>query len=429
MPLLYDLGLGLYHAGIRLAAPFHPKARRWVAGRHGLWERLQARRSELNGCLWMHCASVGEFEQGLPVLEALKADRPDLPVLVTFFSPSGYEARRHHPIATHVEYLPADGAARARRMIGLVQPKAVLWVKYEFWYHWLSAFRRARVPVFLVSGIFRPEQPFFRWWGRTHRRMLACFERLFVQDEASRDLLATIGVGQVTVSGDTRYDRVDAIARTAGVVPIGKAFQRAMEGPVLIAGSTWPQDEQVIATALGRMSRPPRLLLVPHELDEAGLQRAERMMPKPVVRWSHLEELLAAPSAPAGDGPPDEDPLFARTLLVDRMGLLARLYQHGSIAYVGGGFGDGIHSTLEAAAWGLPILFGPEHRKFAEAKALLEAGGAREVRDAEGLQHALTGLIQDAGIREAAAVASLGVVREGVGATRRIAAAVAPFLG
>lgn len=425
MALHLRLGVGLYHAAIRLAALFSPKARAWVDGREGLWGRLSAKAGDLEGCLWMHCASVGEFEQGRPVLEALKARHPELPVLVTFFSPSGYHARKDYGLATHVDYLPPDGRANAARFVHLVRPRAVLWVKYEFWPGWLRTLREQRVPAYLISGIFRPRQAFFRWYGGAHRSMLRCFTHLFVQEERSLALLRSIGIDPVTVSGDTRFDRVDAIARAGERLPLGMAFHRAMDAPVLVAGSTWPADEALIADALNGLTRPPRLVVVPHEPSEAALLAAERCMPRPVERWSHLEQRLTTSARTSGSAaPPDEDPLFARTLLVDRMGILARLYQHGDVAYVGGGFGAGIHSLLEAAAWGKPVIFGPRHHKFAEAAGLIEAGGGFEVRDAHQLRQVLERLLNDRGAREAAAAAALGYVREQVGATQRIVSAI-----
>lgn len=419
MPLLLDLGTGLYHLGVRIAAPFVPKARQWRAGREGLWERLEARREALQGCLWMHCASVGEFEQGRPVLEAIKRARPELPVLLTFFSPSGYEARKDlgstdpGSLVTHVEYLPPDSATNARRLLDLVRPRTVLWVKYEFWPQHLAALRQRGIPVHLISGIFRSGQPFFRWYGGAWRSMLGGFTQLFVQDEASRALLAGIGLRNVTVSGDTRFDRVRAIVKADEALPLAAAFRG--EGPVLVCGSTWPADEALLLDAFKLMGRAPKLLVVPHELDAPHLRTIEQRFPKPLARWSEVEhspvDSVRHTLGQAADG----------TLLVDRMGLLARLYRHGDMAYVGGGFGDGIHSLLEPAAWGLPVIFGPRHGKFAEAQGLIEAGGGFAVNDADALAGVLKRLLDDAGARRAAGEAAARYVRERSGATQVVA--------
>jgi len=412
MPLLYDLGTGLYHAAIRAAAPFSPKARSWVQGRKYLWQRLEAKREALQGCLWMHCASVGEFEQGRPVLEALKAEFPDTPVLLTFFSPSGYEARKDFPLAEHVEYLPSDSARNARRLVALIKPRAVLWVKYEFWYHYLHALHKAAVPTYLVSAIFRREQLFFSWYGGTHRSMLRCFKHIFVQDEASKQLLSGIAIQNTTVSGDSRFDRVTAIVGEHPELPIAQGFRG--EGPVLVCGSTWPADEAVLDDALRSFELPLKCIVVPHELDEEGLRRTEDRFPRPLARWSELE------NAPAQNVQEVLGPEPKATLLVDRMGLLARLYHYGDVAYVGGGFGDGIHSLIEAAAWGIPVIFGPKHSKFAEARGLIECGGGFEVRDAAQLRAILKQLITNADFREQTSLSAKTYVQDRTGATKRV---------
>jgi len=416
MPLLYDIGTGLYHLGIRAAAPFVPKAKQWVDGRLGAWERLEAKSAALQGCLWMHCASVGEFEQGRPVLEAIKAARPGLPVLITFFSPSGYEVRKDFPLATHVEYLPPDGRANAARLQRLVKPRAALFIKYEFWYHHLMALAAAGVPTFLVSAIFRPQQGFFRWFGGTQRTMLHCYAHLFVQDEASRALLASIDVKKVTVSGDTRFDRVAAIVAANEDLPIMAGFKA--DGRSLIGGSTWPKDEALLLEAFSTMKNAPKCVIVPHEMKEDHLLVIESAFPKPLARWSELEGATQENIESVLGAEP------RATLLVDRMGLLARLYKYSSIAYVGGGFGDGIHSLLEAAAWGVPVIFGPNHLKFAEAKGLIEAGGGFAVNDARELKAVLEKLLNDEQALEAASLAAGRYVRDRIGATDKVVAEV-----
>jgi len=414
MHALYSTATALYHFGIRCAAPWNAKAKAWIDGREGIWERLEAKRDALRGCLWMHCASVGEFEQGRPVLEAIKAQRPDLPVLITFFSPSGYEARkllgsaRSDSLVTHVEYLPPDSAANAERLVSLIAPRAAIFIKYEFWFHHLHALKAKGVPVFLVSAIFREGQPFFKWYGGAWRSMLGCYARIFTQDEHSRDLLARIDVKNAIVSGDTRFDRVSAIAEANEELSAAGSFRDASDGPVLICGSTWPKDDEVILGAIERLRVKPRVIIAPHEPRETQLQAIERSFPKPLITWSEAE---AAPNTSSR---------FAiSTLLVDRTGLLARLYKYGDIAYVGGGFTDGIHSILEAAAWGRPVIFGPKHVKFVEAKGLIDAGAAWEVKNAEELHAVLDRLIGDPAALKKASEAAARFVRERVGATAR----------
>lgn len=414
MPFLYSTAVTFYHSGVRLAALWNPKARQWVNGRAGLWQRLEAKHAALKGCLWMHCASVGEFEQGRPVLEAIKHQRPDLPVLLTFFSPSGHGAFKHLALSglvTHVEYLPPDSPSNAERLVRMIAPRAAVFVKYEFWYHHLHALKRASVPTFLVSALFRKDQPFFRWYGGAWRGMLNCYTRLFTQDGPSEELVRGLGITNVSVAGDTRFDRVAAIVKANEDLPIAERFVRASSIPVLIGGSTWTADEELIASALKNVTDQPRLIIVPHELSEAGLERTTTRFARTTSKWSD-----------------DAPQPAAELLLVDRMGVLSRLYRYADIAYVGGGFGDGIHSILEAAAWGKPVIFGPDHRKFKEAQGLIEAGGGFEVKDANTLKHLLDRLLRDPSARAQASQAATRFVDARTGATKRTVEAVLPFL-
>jgi 3-deoxy-D-manno-octulosonic-acid transferase len=418
MALLFDMGSALYHAGVRVAAAWDPKARAWVDGRKGLWARLEAKAETLRGCLWMHCASVGEFEQGRPVLEAIKAAHPELPVLLTFFSPSGYEARKDEPLATHVDYLPPDGPANAQRLLDLIAPRAAVFVKYEFWYHHLHALKRAGIPAFLISALFRDDQPFFRWFGRDWRSMVGCFTAIGTQDERSKELLHGIGARRAQVTGDTRYDRVLTIRATAAELPLAAAFTG--KGSALVLGSTWPPDEALLIQALE--GKAVKCIIAPHELGDDQLAAIEQRFTKPLVRWSELE----------ATSPENVERTLGRepkgTLLVDRMGLLSRLYRYGAITYVGGGFSDGIHNLLEAAVWGCPVLFGPKHRKFPEAMGLIQAGGGFEVRNADEARRVLSQLMQDEAARAHAAAQARAFVERGAGATTRVMAMLSPYL-
>jgi 3-deoxy-D-manno-octulosonic-acid transferase len=421
MPLLYSASVGLYHAAVRFAALWDPKARAWVKGREHFWQRLSERREALQGCLWMHCASVGEFEQGRPVLEAIKAQRPELPVLITFFSPSGYEARKDYALATHVDYLPPDATANAKRLVDMVVPRAAIFVKYEFWYHHLHALKAKAVPTFLVSALFRKSQPFFRWYGGAWREMLRCYTRIFTQDEPSRALLGSIGVAHVTVGGDTRFDRVMAIVnalRSTDTDEVERDMERRMflfrngwPKPILVLGSTWEKDVALLAAARSVSSTAFRCVVVPHELKEEDIAFTQKLLKRPSCRWSKTD---MEQYAWARDG----------DLIVDAMGLLSRLYPYGEIAYVGGGFGDGIHSLLEAAAWGKPVIFGPNHRKFPEAQGLIDAGGGFEVRNAEELREVLDRLMGDKDALAKAGEAAGKYVRDRVGATERTVASI-----
>ena len=410
MRLLYSAGISLYHAAVRCSALWNPKARAWVEGRRELFQRLEGKRAELNGCLWMHCASVGEFEQGRPVLEAIKSVRPELPVLLTFFSPSGFNMHKDSALADHVDYLPADSVANAAQLVELIAPRACLFVKYEFWYHHLHALKAKNVPVFLVSAIFRKDQPFFTWFGGAWRKMLGCYTHIFTQDEASHQLLAAISITNVSVSGDTRFDRVRTIVDANEELETAKAFCAASKSLVVVCGSTWPKDEQMILSALEKGKIRPRLIVAPHELSAEHLGAIEARFPKPLITWTEA----TAASNSISSFPID-------TLLVDGMGMLARLYKYADIVYVGGGFGDGIHSVLEAAAWGKPVIFGPHHRKFPEAQGLIDVGAGFEVKNAEELHAVLDRLLEDPVALRKASEGARRYVRERVGAAVAVA--------
>ncbi len=399
MPLGYDIGTGLYHLGIRAAAPFNPKARKWVQGRVGLWQRLQEKAPHLQGCLWLHCSSLGEFEQGRPVLEELRRQRPGMPVLLTLFSPSGYEVLKDRPVADHVEYLPPDGAGNARRLLDLIRPKASLFVKYEFWYHYLDQLAKHGVPAFLISARFRPEQPFFKWYGGTHRSMLKAFRHIFTQDERSVELLRSIGLTNITQSGDTRFDRVAQILEKNEELPLAKLFREGVDGPVLICGSTWPEDEAVLLPALSRLKRMPALIVAPHELEGSRIQQLAGKIPGPVSFWSRNEIIPGS-----------------RTLIIDVIGPLARAYKYGDVAYVGGGFVDGIHNLLEAAAWGKPVIFGPNHQKFTEAQGLMDAGAGSSIKNSVELLAVLEKLLSDPAYYAKSGAAGSEYVLRNVGA-------------
>ncbi|HVZ56140.1 MAG TPA: glycosyltransferase N-terminal domain-containing protein [Chitinophagaceae bacterium] len=409
--LVYSVFLKIYILGIRLAALYNPKARQWLAGRRSLPEKLAGLIRPADRVIWFHCASLGEFEQGRPVMEAMRSAFPGHRILLTFFSPSGYEVRKDYEGADWVSYLPLDSPGMAGRFLDVVHPELVVFIKYEFWYYYLAESARRKIPLLLVSAVFRPGQPFFRWYGALHRRMLACYSHVFVQDESSASLLASRGLGSAcTVSGDTRFDRVAAIASRAIDIPSVESF---LDGaPCLVAGSTWKQDEQVLREALAdpRLGQL-RLILAPHQLGEDRLAGLEQTFPG---AWRY-SSLVAGPRQP-GDL---RDP--SRVLIIDNMGMLASLYRYGRICYVGGGFTrDGVHNVLEAAVYGRPVLMGPRYQKYREATGLIEAGGAAAIRQPEELTARLLGLLS--GPEELARMeeASRRFVESGRGACERV---------
>lgn len=378
VPPGYDVAIALYVAAIRIAAFFQPKARSWVNGRKNWAVTLEKDTADFpSGArrIWIHCASLGEFEQGRPLIEALRKAQPDSRILLSFFSPSGYELRKNYPAADHIFYLPADMRANARRLVEIVQPDLVIFVKYEFWLNTLSALFERKVPVLLVSALFRPNQIFFRPYGKTWLEALRRFRHIFVQEAASKNLLESYGLNNSTLAGDTRVDRVLQLAATRVEIPEIEQF--AGEAALLIAGSTWPPDEAILVDLLKNgFPEGWKLIIAPHEIAEASLQHLEKLIPHASLRFSQLNN---------GKAPDD-----ATVLLIDNVGMLASLYKYGIAAYIGGGFGAGIHNTLEPMAFGLPVMFGPRYEKFREAVEMVAAGAAVSVKNADELREAMS---------------------------------------
>ncbi len=357
--LLYHLFRWCYPLILRIASPFHPKAHAWVRGRSGLFHQIDALKGK-GPFVWVHCASLGEFEQGRPVMEAIRAHYPNYNILLTFFSPSGYEHQRYYSGADHVLYLPMDGPRNARRFIEAVEPKLVIFVKYEFWFYYLKKLHYRQIPLLLISAFFRPNMSFFKWYGSFSRKMLTRFDRIFVQDESSLQLLRNIGVqSSVEVGGDTRFDRVLAIAGTVSNLVIIENF--IAHKKTIVIGSSWQADEQLWATTRGLLKQYDlRLIIVPHDIDADRLEETQKKFPDAIL-YSDLEKGLAQES---------------NTLIVDRVGLLATLYRYGWVNYVGGGLtSGGVHNVLEAAVYGRPVITGPRIEKYREACELRDENG------------------------------------------------------
>ena len=410
MTFLYDIALGLYGLLLRLLAPFVPKAAAWVAGRRDLLAHIrQTIGNDPAPRAWFHCASLGEFEQGRPLMDAYRQAYPGTKIVLTFFSPSGYEVRKTWPGADYIFYLPLDTRANARAFLDAVQPRLAVFVKYEFWYHFLNEAFQRQIPAVVVSAIFRPEQVFFKPWGGFFRSILTRFTHIFTQNEASAQLLRGVGLTRVSVAGDTRFDTVVATALApARLLPLVDAFV-ADGAPVLVVGSSWTEDLPVLRPLLDRYGPELRVLLAPHEVTEANLRQVEANLPGPVQRYSQADVETVAQ---------------ARILLFDNVGLLSQLYRFGEYAYVGGAFGKGLHNTLEAAAFGLPLFFGPTYTKFQEAVELVEMKGAFPVRDGAELLAAFAYLwnTDDARLRLQDNI--LDYVHDRAGATRTIMAAL-----
>ncbi|MCM1108949.1 MAG: hypothetical protein NC388_07850 [Clostridium sp.] len=376
--MLYTIALYLYAFGVIVAALFHKKARLMVRGQWNTFRILRRSIRPDEKYVWFHAASLGEFEQGRPLMERLRREHPEYKILLTFFSPSGYEVRKNYEGADVICYLPFDTPGNVHSFLRLAHPCMAFFIKYEFWSNYLHACRRRRIPVYSVSSIFREKQVFFRWYGYAYRRVLDCVSHFFVQNEASRVLLAGRGFTNVTVVGDTRFDRVLDICRQAKELPVVAAFKQ--QSTVLVAGSSWAPDEDLIIPYFN--AHPGlKLVLAPHVVSEAHLREIEGKLARPSVRYSQVTE------ANVGE---------ADCLIIDGYGLLSSIYRYGEIAYVGGGFGVGIHNVPEAAVYGVPVIIGPNNKKFREAQHLLQAGGCLEVTDAATYTAVMDRLLTDA---------------------------------
>ncbi|MCB0583067.1 MAG: 3-deoxy-D-manno-octulosonic acid transferase [Phaeodactylibacter sp.] len=423
MHILYPFAIHLYGLFLRLAALFHPKAARWIAGRRH-WRRRHRELLKENTpgggpLVWFHCASLGEFEQGRPVIELLKAGHPEVRILLTFFSPSGYEVRKGYGGADYIAYLPLDTPANARDFVALWQPAAAVFVKYEFWASHLRALREAGVPIVLASALFRPEQLFFRRHGGFFRQIPGWFAHIFVQDEGSARLLREAGFDNYTVAGDSRVDRVLQIAEQAPSFPLVERF--AGRAPVLVIGSSWPEDEARLLPFLNEQLPPEwKAIIAPHQVDEGHIRQITGRLKLP---WQRYSEALKREEAQTRG----EEKVEARVLVIDNIGLLSALYQYGRIAYIGGAFGSGLHNTLEPIAFGLPVIFGPKYQKFEEARYLVQSGGGFSISSREELQEKFAELRREEAWRTASQKARAYVLQNS-GASEKASAFIRDLL-
>jgi len=363
--IIYNCILFIYKLLIIGFAPFNKKARLWLKGQsHSSIKQLKKPIAE-DIIVWFHASSLGEFEQGRPLIEKMKEETPNVKILLTFFSPSGYEIRKNYPKADYIAYLPLDSANNASYLIEVFHPVAAIFIKYEFWYHYIKTLHNHNIPVYLVSAIFRPTQMFFSWYGGFYRNILRRFKHVFVQNQESYTLLQGINVNNVSVTGDTRFDRVSDIAAQAKSISIIDTFLSGQQ--LFIAGSTWPEDEDIICRFINEQAPAGwKYIIAPHEIASSRIQSLVTKIKKPVVLFSQASQINIS----------DFD-----VLLIDNIGLLSSIYKYGQIAYIGGGFGKGIHNTLEAAVFGMPVLFGPNYQKFDEACALVNLKAALPIQN------------------------------------------------
>jgi 3-deoxy-D-manno-octulosonic-acid transferase len=418
MLAVYNMFLVLYGISARLISPWNLKARLWIEGRKNIFEKIKS--SGISGqplVIWMHCASLGEFEQGRPVIETIRKKFPSYKIIITFFSPSGYEVKKNYDGADYIFYLPFDSLQHAKKFIDMVQPKLVLWVKYEYWFYYLDELKRRNIPALLVSGVFREDQIFFKWYGSLHRGMLQCFSHFFVQTDISKKLLGSIGFSNnVSICGDTRFDRV---------IEIGEKFEPneligkfCGSSPVIVAGSTWEEDEELL-DHYANAHTEIRFIIAPHEIDEERLKEVESLF-RNSIRFSALQKLMSDRSwqmAEPGNGQPKP----TNVVIIDNIGMLASLYNYATITYVGGGFGDdGVHNVLEAAVYGKPVVHGPVIEKYIEAIELVDCGGGFVIDSALEAEETFNRLFSDNEEYQAACKAAAYYVRSRKGATEKI---------
>lgn len=402
MKTIYTGLIVLYSFIAGVASLFNGKARKWVKGRQGWREQIRSFSRGEGKVLWVHCASLGEFEQGRPVIERIRKEQPGWKVVLTFFSPSGYEVRKDYSGADLVMYLPSDIPVNVSYFLDIISPDIVLIIKYEFWYNYLSELKRRKIPTYLVSGIFRPDQYFFRWYGRFARGVFPVFSSIFVQDEQSGRLLESIGYERYSVTGDTRFDRVSRIAEAARDLPAIERF--CGNERLFVAGSSWDEDEDIIIRYINENPGSLKWVIAPHEIDEAHLRRIEKKIAPGTVRYSRY----------------GEENREARVMIIDNIGMLSSVYRYASIAAVGGGFGRGIHNILEPACWGIPVLFGPNHTKFREAGHLIGRGGAVSFTGFETFSAVVEKYLSDPAALEAAGAACNSYISENKGATDKV---------
>lgn len=406
---MYSILIHFYAFIVALISPFHRKARlmRW-----GQWKTNRILREKIDRnakYIWFHASSLGEFEQGRPMMEKIKQEHPDYKILLTFFSPSGYEVRKNYNGADVICYLPFDTPFRVKKFLRLANPEMAVFIKYEFWGNYLHELKKRGIPVYIISAIFRPDQLFFQWFGAPYRKMLYNFTHLFVQDERSKELLAEFDIRNVTVCGDTRFDRVLDICRQARELPNVERFVKNEKGEqvqTLIAGSSWPQDEDIFIPYFNKHPEL-KLIIAPHEIHQEHLTYIESLLKRPSVR---LSEVLQ-----------DNHLLEGKDcLIVDSFGMLSSIYRYGTIAYIGGGFGAGIHNTLEAAVYGIPVLFGPRYQKFKEARDLIKVGGGFSISSKEEFTDKMDELLTNQQTLATAGKSAGNFVSGNAGATEQI---------
>ena len=400
---LYNISIVLYYVVVAFVSLWDKKAKQWIVGRKDIFKRMAEVISPEDKVVWIHAASLGEFEQGRPVIEKIREQQPEYKILVTFYSPSGYEIRKNYAGADYIFYLPIDTPGNAKKFLDVAHPEIAIIVKYEFWLNLLSELKRRGVRTYLISAIFRRNSIFFRSYGSIWRQALDSFEQMFVQNEESKELLHEIGFDNVVVAGDTRFDRVAEIARNVKKVPIVERFKG--DSPLFVAGSTWGPDEEILQTLINDNPQI-KFVVAPHEMENSRIERIIAQTKGGAVRYTQCNEV--------------SDFSKTQVLILDTIGILSSVYGYATWSYIGGGFGVGIHNTLEAATFGLPIAFGPNYQKFKEARDMVALGAATKVESAEDLSAWFAPLRDDKSALQRAGSAAKSYTQRNQGATSLI---------
>jgi len=402
----YQIGITLLKTGLYASVPFSRKNRDFLEGRKGLFRQLKefSEKRQDEPCFWFHCASLGEFEQGRPVIEALKEKYPDACIIITFFSPSGYNVRKDYELADLVCYLPLDGSINAQRFVKLVRPTVALFIKYEFWYGYLRALDQRDIPSISVSTLLRPDAAPFRWYGGFYRQMLRLVNHYFVQDELTGKLLENIGIRSTTLAGDTRFDRVADLCQQAKEIELAAEFKQ--DEKVMVIGSNWPPDTEVLLPFIREFEEQLKFIIAPHNIEEAHLARIEEGVPYKTIRYSKAKANTVS---------------NYRVLLIDNVGMLTSLYRYGDFAYVGGAFGKSLHNILEPATFGMPLFFGNRsYQHVREATDLLKLKGAVTVNDTKDLRNKFLTVWNDQEQRQQMADVCQNYVQTHTGATKKV---------
>ncbi len=403
MIIIYNLGIWFYTLAIRLVSPFNLKAKQWINGRKNIFARLKAAIPENTKIAWFHSSSLGEFEQGRPVIEGFRKKYPDYKILLTFFSPSGYEIRKNYEGADFVFYLPADTKTKAQQFIQIVKPKVAFFIKYEFWFHYLNQLSKKNIPTYIFSAIFRDKQLFFKGYGKWYRKMLQNFTKIYVQNDYSKSLLEKINITNTEVGGDTRFDRVYDLVQNARPIPLIEQFTAGQK--VIIAGSTWEKDEQIIAEYMEKTRYLIKWIIAPHEIHKSHIDKILTTLSQPVLKFSEATS---------------ENINSTNILLIDSIGILSSVYRYGIIAYIGGGFGNGIHNTLEAATYSLPVVFGPNYKRFREACDLIDLKSGFSINNYDDFSSVMNLLLEDENFRNDSGISASDYVTKMRGGTQKI---------